>query len=92
VAVHAGLRSRNVRVGRLFDSSVAVAAIHSELVDVQGMIEGNWLSRLIPDPGVFGRKVICHTGNHTGSHHRDADQDFDREPVGPSWENVGHEV
>ena len=70
---------------------MAVAAIHSELVDMEGVIEGHRLRWLIPDAGVLGRKVIGHSGDHAGRHHRHTDQDFDREPVGPSWENVGHE-
>lgn len=91
VAVHAGLRSRNVGVRRFLHSCVAVTAIHPELVDMEGVIEGHRLGWLVADPGIFGCKVIGHAGNHAGSHHGNADQDFDWEPVGPSRENVGHE-
>ena len=91
VAVHAGLRSGNVGVRGFLHPGVAVAAIHSQLVDVQRVIEGHGLGWLIANPGIFGRKVIGHAGDHAGRYHRNADQDFDWKPVGPSWENVGHE-
>lgn len=91
VTIHAGLCSWNIGVGGFLYPGVTIAAIHPELIDVEGMIEGYRLSWLVANPGVFGRKVIGHSRNHTGRHHGNADQDFDREPVGPSWENVGHE-
>jgi len=91
VTIHARLGSRNVGVGGFFHPGVTVTAIHSELVDVQGVIEGHRLSGLIANPRVFGGKVVCHARDHTGGHHGDTDQNLDREPVGPAWENIGHE-
>ena len=91
VAVHAGLCPWNVGVGRFLHPSMAVTAIHSELVDVQRVIKSHRLRGLIAHPRVFGGKVICHARDHAGDHHGHTDQNLDREPVGPSWENIGHE-
>ena len=49
VAIHAGLGGGNVGVGGFFHVGVAVAAVHAQLVDVQGMVEGHRLGGLITD-------------------------------------------
>ena len=91
MAVHASLGAGHDRVSRLFYSRVAVATIHPKLIHVQGMIESHRLGRLIANAGVFGRKVISHAGNHAGRDDRHTDQDLDRQPVGPTGKNIGHE-
>ena len=92
VTVHAGLGSGNVGVGGFLDAGMTVATVHAQLVDMEGMIEGHRLRRLVTDPGIFGGKIVGHAGDHAGRHHRNTDQYLDRKPVGPSWKNIGHEV
>lgn len=58
VAVHAGLRRGNIRVGRNLHVGVTVPAIHPELRDMDIVREGHRLNRLIPCSHVFRRQVI----------------------------------
>lgn len=69
---------------------MAITAVHAQLVDMEGMIELDRLGGLIAHPGIFGSKVVGHSGDDAGGDHGDTDQNFDGKPVGPAWEDVGH--
>ena len=90
VAVHAGLGGGNIRVGGFFHSRMAVAAIHAELIHVEGVIKGTGLGGLVSHPGVFGSEVVGHSGNDASHHDRQADKNLDGQPVGGAGKNIGH--
>ena len=90
VAVHAGLGGGNIRVGGFFHSRMAVAAIHAELIHVEGVVKGDGLGRLVSHPGVFWSEVVGHSGNDASHHHRQTDKNLDGQPVGVAGENIGH--
>ena len=90
VAVHAGLGGGNIRVGGFFHSRMAVAAIHAELIHVEGVIKGNGLGGLVSDPGVFWGKVVSHSGNDASCHYCQTDKNLDGQPVGVAGKNIGH--
>ena len=69
---------------------VAVAAVHPELVHVKGMVKLHRLGGLVSYAGVFGGEIVGHTGDNAGGNDSHADQKFDREPVAPAREDVGH--
>src|SRR5258708_7926221 len=43
VAVHAGLRRRNIREGRFLHRCVAVTAVQPHVAHMMGVAEGHWL-------------------------------------------------
>jgi hypothetical protein len=69
---------------------MAVAAIHAELIHVEGVIKGNGLGGLVSHPGVFGSEVVGHSGNDASHHDRQADKNLDGQPVGGAGKNIGH--
>ena len=90
VTIHASLGARNIGVGGFFHSGVAVATVHSKLIHVKGVVEGDRLSGLVTYACVFWGKIVGHSGNHAGDNHRQAHQNFDRQPVGVARKNIGH--
>ena len=89
VTIHAGLGARNIGVGGFFHSGVAVATVHSKLIHVKRVVEGDRLSGLVAYACVFWGKIISHPGNHAGANHCQTHQNFDRQPVGVAGENIG---
>jgi hypothetical protein len=77
-------------VGGFFHSGVAIATVHSKLIDVKRVIEGDGLSGLVTDACVFWGKIIGHPRNDAGDDHGQTHENFDRQPVGVAWENIGH--
>ena len=90
MTIHAGLGARNIGVGGFFHSGVAVATIHSKLIDVKRVVKGDGLSGLVTDACVLWGKIVGHPGNHAGGNHCQAHQNFDRQPVGVARENICH--
>ena len=60
------------------DKTMAIAAIHPELRDVQIMREGHWLDRLIADTRIFRGDVIPGPRRQTANDDHAADRDFQR--------------
>jgi len=77
VTVHASLCAGHVGVRRFFNPCMAVTTIHTELIDVKRVVEGDRLRRLVADACVFWGKVVGHSGYNTGNDDRDTDQYFD---------------
>ena len=90
VAIHAGLGARNIGVGGFFHSGVTVATVHSKLIDVKRVVEGDGLGGLVTDACVFWGKIVGHPRNDAGDDHGQAHQNFDRQPVSVAGENIGH--
>ena len=92
VTVDAGLGGWEVGVGGHLDEAVAVAAVHSELFDMQRMGEGNRLIRLVADPGVLGGEIVPDTESDGGADHQNTNQQLERQPIGPSGKEIRHRV
>jgi len=58
MAVHTGLRRRNIRVGRNLHIRVTITAIHPELCHMDIVRERHGLNRLVPRSHVFRRQII----------------------------------
>lgn len=67
------------------DKTMAIAAIHPELRDVQIMREGHGLDRLITDARIFRGDVMRGPGRQTANDDHAADRDFERQPICPAW-------
>jgi hypothetical protein len=90
VAIHAGLRVRQVRMRRHFDKAVTITAIHPELRNVDVVRERHRLDRLITDARVFRRDVVPCSRRQTASDKHAADGHLQRHPIGPAREKIGH--
>ena len=64
VTVHTGVSRRHVRVPRLLHPVMAVPAVETQLLHVNGMRKGHRLGGLKPDPGVLGREIIVQTSRY----------------------------
>ena len=64
VAVHADRTGRNVGIPGFFNGIVAIAAIHAQLVRMNGMGEGDGLDGHVTDIRIFVGKVIPAPGGH----------------------------
>ena len=69
---------------------MAVAAIDAKLIGVDGMWEINRLDWLITGAGVFGREIVCHAKRGNGPDQRRAQDDLQRQLIGPFWKNIRH--
>jgi len=78
VTIHAGLGARNIGVGGFFHSGVAVATIHSKLIDVERVVKGDRLGGLVTDACVFWGKIVSHARNHACPYYGQTNQNFDR--------------
>jgi len=58
VAIDAGLGGGEIGVTRHLDETMAIAAIHSELLHVKGVRKGDRLVGLIPHPGILWGEII----------------------------------
>ena len=87
MAVHASGTGRNVGEPRLLDVAMAIAAIQTELVDVDRVGKSDRLHRLITDASVFGRGVIPHAANDGGADQTTAENNHQRQLVGPFGKN-----
>lgn len=87
VAVHARARGGNVREPRSFHRTVAIAAVHAHLLDVDVVGKRDRLDGLVADPRVLGRAIIpdrTHDGR-ANQHH--PDDDHQGQPIGPLRKN-----
>lgn len=66
MAGHASLGGRNIRVRGDLDETMAVAAIHAELLNVNHVGERHRLVRLVADPRVFWSEVIGEPASNGG--------------------------
>lgn len=90
VAGHTGLSCRHVGVRSHLDKTVAVSAIHTELLDVDDVGEGNWLVGLVTDSGVFRGKVIRETTGYRRDQRAGANDQLQGKPVCPFWKKIRH--
>jgi len=90
VAVPAGVARGNIRVTRYICEGVAVTAIEPKLIDMDLVRERDRLVRLIANYLCLWCRVVVDCQNHTCAHCSEAKCDFEREQVGPAWENVRH--
>ena len=90
MAIHANAGTRNVRIPRLLDIVMAIAAINAELVGVNGMREKNRLLRLITDICVFRGEIVGNPTDRRGGKQRQADQNEGRQLIRPLWKNIRH--
>ena len=92
MAIHTGAAGGNVRIPRLFNGVVAVAAIDAKLPVMCGMRESDGLNGLITDAGVFGSKIVPRAGDQRGPDQHSADHDQPGQTVSPLGENCRHLV
>ena len=90
VAIDAGLRGRQVRVTGHLDETMAIPAVHPQLLHMQCMGEGNWLVRLIADTGVLRCEIVPNTECDGSTDHQAADEQLERKPIGPFGEEIRH--
>ena len=90
VAIDAGLGGRKVRVTGYLYEAMAVAAVHPELLHVQGMGEGYWLIGLIADASVLRREIVPDPESDGSTDHQAADKQLERKPIGPSGKEIRH--
>ena len=92
MAIDTGLRGREIGMACDLDKAVTVAAIHPKLLHMESMGKGHWLIRLIADASVFRREVIPDAQRDGCAHNQHADQDLERQPIGPSGKKIRHRV
>ena len=89
VAVHAGLRRRNVRDGRRLNRGVTVSAVETELADVQSVTVRHRLNGSIAHIRVPRGKVVPNAG-HCGARNENAgERSNEREFVPPGRKYLG---
>ncbi len=69
VTIDASLCVWNIRMARNLNKTVAVAAVHAELLHMDGMRKGNRLVRLVTDAGVLRREVIPNSTHEPSTNH-----------------------
>ena len=87
VAIHASGTRRNIGEPGFVHAGMTVTAIKTELSRVRVVRKRDGLDRLVADARVLGREVIPHPRRHRGADEHNADNDQDRQPVGPLWKN-----
>ena len=90
MAVDAGLGGGEVRVTSHLDETMAIAAVHPQLLHMQCMGEGNRLVRLIADTGVLRGEIVPNPERDGAADDQAADEQLEREPIGPSREEIRH--
>ena len=75
---------------RDLDEVMAVAAVHSKLLYVEGVGEGDRLVGLVADPGVIRSEVIPDPEGDRAAQNEHADQQLQRQPVGRSGKEIRH--
>ena len=88
VAIHAGGTGRDIRIPGLLHRAVAITAVQSELIDVDGMREPDRLDRLIPDAGIFRCEVVPDARRDSRADQQRADDNVKRQPVRPFREDI----
>jgi hypothetical protein len=71
---------------------MAITAVHTKLLYMHRMGEGNGLIRLIAHASVFGGEIIPYPKCDGRTHNQHTDKELEREPIGPSREKVRHRV
>jgi len=87
VTVHTGGGGGNIREPGFLHARMAITAIHPKLPRVDRMGKSHRLNRLITDAGVFGSEVIPDARRDSRADQEHADDDVQRQPIGPFWEN-----
>ena len=90
MAVDAGLGVGEIGVAGNLDEAMAVAAVHSKLLHVKSVGEGDRLVRLVAHAGVLGGEVVPDPESHGRPCEEDADKQLERYPVGPSGKEIRH--
>ena len=75
---------------RSLDVRVTVATVHAELADVQFVVVGNRLIRLIPDAGVFRSEIISDRNSGACAENGEACDDLEQDGVTPTRKEIGH--
>ena len=88
VAIHASGRRRDIRVPGFLDAIVAVAAVQSNLVNMNGMRKRDRLDRLVPDTGVLRGEIVPDSGGGGGPHNHRTEDHLARKLVCPPGKNV----
>jgi len=76
MAVHAGLRRWYVRRRRNLDVTVAIPAIHTELIDMDLVGKRHRLHRLVTLAHVLGREIPPISGRRCSSDHEETKNEF----------------
>ncbi len=87
VTIHAGGRGRDIGKPGFLDARMAISAINAHLPGVGRVRECHRLNRLVTNPSVLRREVIPDARRYSGADQQPADDDIQRQPVGPFWEN-----
>ena len=90
VAVHASCRIWDICMARTVNVSVTVAAIQTELADVQIMAVSDRLDGHVTYLGIFGRKVIGDAGGNRRPEQEQGNQQPHRNCVGPFGKYICH--
>lgn len=90
MAIHAGLRCRDIRVGRNIDVGMTIPAIHAELGHMDVVRERHRLNRLISRPHVLRREVIPVERRNCSSNDQEAKSDLQRQIIRPARKNISH--
>jgi len=92
MAIHAGLSVRHIGLCRHFHKAVTIAAIHSQLRNVDVVRKRHRLDRFVANLCVLWRSVIPGRCGQSTDRNGAADYQFQRYPVGPAWKEVGHGI
>ena len=92
MAVHARRGVGHVRMRGDFHETVAIPAIHPQLVHVNIVRKRHRLDRLVSDFCVFRRAVIPCSPRQGTSDHNHANDQLERYPIRPAWKEIGHEL
>jgi hypothetical protein len=90
VAIDAGLGGGEIGVSGNLDKTMAIAAIHSELLHMKGVGEGDGLVGLVAYPGVLRGKIVPDAERDGPTDDQSAHQKLERKPIGPSREKIRH--
>ena len=90
MAIHAGLRRRHIRRRRNLNVTMAIPAIHAELVHMDLMGKRHRLHRLVTLTHVLGREIPPIGGRRCAPDHEEAKDEFNCEIVCPAGEKVSH--
>lgn len=92
MAIDAGLSGRKIGMPGNLNKAMTVTAIHPELLDMKGVRKRHRLIWLIANAGIFRREVIPDAQSDGRAHNQHADQNLERQPIGPSGKEVRHRV
>ncbi len=83
MAIHAGLRWRDIRVRRNFNEVMAITAVKAKIVGMDFMAERNRLDRLITNVGIPWREVIPYYADNSDNNNEKRGGSIKWKPIGP---------